>query len=93
MIAHAFQPIRELHAGGLVGFEALARFPEGKAPPDVWEAAPTDIWPELDRASVASALRQARARPGLLHVRATGARSPPVRGASPPPRPSLCPQP
>ncbi len=75
VLAHAFQPIWDLRSDRVLGFEALARFPGGEPPQAVWEAArsqPGQLWLELDRASIASALRQARGLPGLLFVNCSG---------------------
>lgn len=75
VLPHAFQPIWDLRAGRVLGFEALARFAGGEPPQDVGEAARAesgDLWLELDRVSIASALAQARGLPGLLFVNISG---------------------
>jgi EAL domain-containing protein (putative c-di-GMP-specific phosphodiesterase class I) len=74
-LSHAFQPIWDLEHRLLVGFEALARFPGGEPPDAVWEEArrvPGDLWLELERVSIASAIREARDLPGLLFVNISG---------------------
>lgn len=61
---HAFQPIVDLHTGQPIGFEALARFPDGRGPMDVLRGL-TLLGPEalrvFDRESVASAVAAAKA--------------------------------
>ncbi len=67
-MAHHFQPIWDTLSGQLLGFEALARFPD--ATPDQVFAAAVDagVGVHLDRLSAQEALRQAQILPGLLFV-------------------------
>ncbi|NMP22967.1 EAL domain-containing protein [Sulfobacillus harzensis] len=67
-MTHHFQPIWKAEDRTLLGFEALARFPD--APPDaVFRAAEeSHLGVALDRLSVQEALRQGQALPGLLFV-------------------------
>jgi diguanylate cyclase (GGDEF)-like protein len=68
-LRHVFQPIWDLRAGTLIGYEALARFPERCSPAAAWAAArETDTWLQLDLLSARRAVRQARALPGLLFI-------------------------
>ncbi|HSF25926.1 MAG TPA: EAL domain-containing protein [Actinomycetes bacterium] len=59
-----FQPIVDLRAGRVTGFEALARFDDSPTPPDVWfsQAASYGVADVLESRAIAAALR---ARAGL----------------------------
>jgi len=55
----AFQPICDIRAGTIVGWEALARFPWGpERPPDAWfeEASQVDLRTDLELAAIRAAL-------------------------------------
>lgn len=68
-VTHWFQPIWYLATGALFGFEALARFPEGVPPDQVWSAAATyGACRRLDRLSILSALEEAVGLPGALFM-------------------------
>lgn len=71
MLLTAFQPIRELPAGNVVGFEALARFvSRDGASADTWfrEAAAIGLGADLEIAALHSALSAAREIPAHLFV-------------------------
>jgi EAL domain-containing protein (putative c-di-GMP-specific phosphodiesterase class I) len=71
MLLTAFQPIRELPAGNVVGFEALARFvSRDGASADTWfrEAAAIGLGADLEIAALHSALSAAREIPTHLFV-------------------------
>lgn len=71
-----FQPIRDLHSGEAVGFEALTRFTDGRSPDAVLaEAQGTDRAGELDAALVRAALEAAAELPEgtWVSVNVTGA--------------------
>lgn len=71
MLLTAFQPIRELPAGNVAGFEALARFvSRDGASADTWfrEAAALGLGPDLEIAALHCALSAAREIPAHLFV-------------------------
>lgn len=68
-LTHVFQPIWDVKTEQLLGFEALARFGSGVAPPRVFqEAMGAGLGLPLDRLSVRRALEAATDLPGLLFV-------------------------
>ena len=68
-LTHVFQPIWDVKTEQLLGFEALARFESGAAPPRVFqEAMAAGLGLALDRLSVRRALEAAKDLPGLLFV-------------------------
>lgn len=71
MLLTAFQPIRELPAGNVVGFEALARFvSRDGASADTWfrEAAAIGLGADLEIAALHCAMSAARDVPGHLFI-------------------------
>jgi EAL domain-containing protein (putative c-di-GMP-specific phosphodiesterase class I)/AmiR/NasT family two-component response regulator len=59
-LAIAFQPVVDLRAGTIVGTEALARFPSGDRPPNLWfdDAHAVGMGAELEVLAIETALRQ-----------------------------------
>lgn len=67
----AFQPIHDLQDGGIVGVEALSRFPgDPPRPPDVWfsEAHQIGRGPDLELLALRTALRNAADLPHRWYV-------------------------
>lgn len=68
-MTHVFQPIWDLRNGGLLGFEALARFADDSPPDAVWRLAQAHgLAVSLDHASARGAIRGAAGLPGLLFI-------------------------
>lgn len=66
----AFQPIRQLATGAVIGVEALARFAGGEGGPEHWfsQAATVGLTAELEFAALESALTAAEELPSHLYV-------------------------
>ena len=83
-----FQPIVDLAAATVAGYEALARFP-GTAGPDVWFAAAAEagVAAELEALAIHKALAAVPALPPTRSSRSTSARTSSARPRCRPPWP------
>ena len=85
-IEPVYQPVASLTTGRLIGYEALARFPDAPdRPPSTWfaQANACGLGPELEAAAIQAALRTSDRPPGRTS-RSTSAHppSPPKRSRS-----------
>jgi diguanylate cyclase (GGDEF)-like protein len=88
-IQPAFQPVVALTTGRVVGYEALARFPNSaRRPPSAWfaRAAACGLGPELEAAAIRAALVPLGREPGThlaINVSPSGLTSEPVQSVLP----------